>query len=326
MRSISFLKELAGAQLFKVALMALIVAVILLSGVATPFVKHFDTRQLFAALLVQPLLLIGLLLQGIRHAVLIDRQNLSFWTATKAVSLSQGMNLLLPARLSELLKATYLRDRANIPMSAGVSAVLLERTVDLIIVGFLGGICLFIFGTLVSKTLVVVFSSVALIIVGVALFGGSYILAFARFLPWEIAGGLVERIYSHFIASLKNRVFFHGVWLGLLIWIISFLNVFLLLSVAGGTQMSLYGALLVFVCTTVGSAVPALPGGLGTYEAGAAYALTSLGYPFAEALALAVVLHGAQLVLPLVLALVVISTERLGLLSLVREFRRKGRP
>jgi uncharacterized membrane protein YbhN (UPF0104 family) len=69
-----------------------------------------------------------------------------------------------------------------------------------------------------------------------------------------------------------------------------------------------------------------LPGGLGTYEAGAVYALTSLGYPFADALALAVVLHGAQLVLPLVLALLVMSTERLGLLSLIREFRRKARP
>lgn len=323
MRTFQFLKKIINATLLKTVLIVLLFGAIFASGLAGNFVKYFDSRQLLAALIVQPILLIGLLLQGIRHAVLIDRPNLSYWTATKAVALSQGMNLLLPARLSELLKATYLRDRASIPMSAGVSAVLLERTVDLIIVGILGFACLFFFGTLVSQTLVVVFSSIALLMLGVALWGRKYVLAFAHSLPWERVRGLIERAYLHFSASLRNRVFFRGVWLGLLIWTVSFLNVFLFLSVAGGAQMSLYGALLVFVCTTIGSAVPALPGGLGTYEAAAVYALTSLGYPFADALALAVVLHGAQLVLPLILALVVTLTERLGLLSLIKEFRGK---
>lgn len=305
----------------RAGLIVLFLSVLIAAGGGASVLANFDTRDLLSVLYVQPIVLLGLFLQGVRHAVLIDQPGLSYLTATKAVALSQGLNLLLPARLSEVLKATYLRDRAKVPMSAGLSAVLLERTADLIIVGVLGGVCLFFFATLVSKTLVFAFSLVAVTIVCVALWGGRYILVLARSLPWKRIGGLVERVYLHFTASLTNRAFFRSLWLGLVIWGVSFLNVFLLLSMAGGAKMGLYGALLVFVCTTVGGAVPALPGGLGTYEAGAVLALTSLGYPFVDALALAVTIHGAQLVLPLILALAVMMTERLGLSSLISDLR-----
>ncbi len=321
MRLFHFFGTPLGIRLLRGGIVLIIAGGSLFSGVLDPYLSGFDVRHLVALLVVQPLILIGLALQGVRHAMLIDRPGLSYLVTTKAIALSQGLNLLLPARLSEILKATYLRDRADIPMSVGLSAIALERTVDLIIVGVLGGVCLFFFATLLSKTLIFAFSLVAVTIVCVALWGGCYILALARSLPWKSMGGLVERVYLHFTASLKNRAFFRSLWLGLFIWGVSFLNVFLMLSMDGGVRIGLYGALLVFVCTTVGNAVPALPGGLGTYEAGAVLALTSLGYPFADALVLAVTLHGAQLVLPLILTIVVMLTERLGLSSLISDLR-----
>lgn len=325
MKSFSrFMKAPLGIRLLRGGVILLIAGGVLLSGVAEPFLNNFDTRQLVAVLLVQPVILLGLVLQGVRHAVLIGQPGLSYLTATKAVALSQGLNLLLPARLSEVLKATYLRDRAKVPMSAGVSAVLLERTVDLIIVGLLGLGCIFFFAAMVSKALVWTFIVIAAIIVSIALWGGGVILAFVRVLPWPQIGGLVERAYLHFASSLKKRSFFLGLGLGFLIWGTSFLNIYLLLSIAGSTPLGLYGALLVFVCTTIGGAVPALPGGLGIYEAAAVFALTSLGYSFADALTLAVTIHGAQLILPLLLALAVMLTERLGLSSLISDLRANG--
>ena len=64
-----------------------------------------------------------------------------------------------------------------------------------------------------------------------------------------------------------------------------------------------------------------LPGGLGTYEVAGVFALRSLGYPFDEAIAVAIALHGAQLVLMFVLALAVMLTERIGLSSLIADLR-----
>lgn len=314
------------APFLKIGLIALIACLMLLSGTAEQFFTYFNVQQLVAVLAVQPIIFIGLVLQGVRHAVLIDRPNLSYLAATKSVALSQGFNLFLPARLSEVLKATYLRDRASVSMSIGLSAVLLERTADLIIIGLLGFACFFFFAPLVSKALVLAFLLLATMIVSVALWGSYSILALARALPWHRIGGFVERTYLHFAATLKDRVFFRSLWLGLIIWAISFLSAFLLLSVAGDIKIGVYGVLLVFVCTTVGGAVPALPAGLGTYEAAAVFALTSLGYSFADALVLAVTLHSAQLVLPLILTLAIILTERLGILSLIADLRANAPP
>jgi hypothetical protein len=307
--------------LLKLGGIVALAAIVLSSSAGRSLAQYFDMRYLLAVAVVQPLVLGALVLQGVRHAVLIDRPGLPYFSAIKAVVLSQGLNLLLPARLSEVLKATYLRNRANVPMSTGVSAVLLERTVDLIIVALLGALCLFLYVAMVNKTSVLVFAGLVAIIIGVALWGGEGILALARALPWPRLGGLIERAYLHFGSTLKDRAFIHGLGLGVVVWGISFLNVYLLLDFAGGTNVGVYGALLVFVCTTVGAAVPALPGGLGTYEAAAVFALTSLGYTFVDALTLAVTIHVAQLVLPLAMALVILLTERIGLSALIADLR-----
>ena len=270
---------------------------------------------------MQLLILMGLFLQGVRHAILIDSRGLSYLITTKAVTLSQGLNLFLPARLSEVLKATYLRDRADIPMSVGLSAVVQERIIDLIIVGFLGVACLFFFATMVSKTLIFGIVLIIIVILGLALWGQSQILALTNSLPWPQVGGFLGRTYLHFSCSLRRPKFLLGLGLGLLIWSLSFLNIFLLIESAGTIKIGLYGALLVFVSTTLGGAIPALPGGLGTYEAAAVFALMSQGYLFADALTLAITIHGAQLILPLILAFGIMLTERLGLSSLIADLR-----
>lgn len=291
------------------------------SGALEQLLSGFDSRHLLGLVVVQPLILMGLVLQGFRHAMLIDRPGLSYLVTTKAVILSQGLNFLLPARLSEVLKATYLRDRANIPMSIGLSAVVLERTVDLIIVGILGIVSLFFFTTIIRNTLIfwIIFTIVG--ILGVAFFGKNKILALLRGIPWQLMGGFLERIYIHFSSSLRSPKFFLSLGIGLLIWSLSFVNIFLLIEYAGSMQIGLYGALLVFVLTTLGGAIPALPGGLGTYEAAAVFALMSQGYLFADALTLAITIHGAQLILPLILAFGIMLTERLGLSSLIADLR-----
>lgn len=325
MRFFRFVKAPLVICLLRVGLVILIAGGIQLSGAAEPFLRNFDTRQLVAVLVVQPLILIGLVLQGVRHAVLIDQPGLSNLMATKAVALSQGLNLLLPARLSEVLKATYLRKRANVPFSAGISAVVLERTVDLIIVGAMGFVCLFFFTAVISKTLVFLVVVLTVVLLSTAIWGGGSIRALTRILPWPRISSFIEQAYLHFAATLTSPAFFLGLGLGLFVWGVSFLNYFLFLSIAGEVQVGVYGALLVFVFTTVGGAVPALPGGLGTYEAAAVFALMSLGYTFPDALALAVTLHAAQLSLPIGLALIIMLTDQLGLTSLIAELRTSAR-
>ena len=50
--------------------------------------------------------------------------------------------MVIPGRLSELLKVTYLADKANVPTSTSVAAVVVERLFDLICLGMLVAVAL----------------------------------------------------------------------------------------------------------------------------------------------------------------------------------------
>lgn len=292
------------------------------TGGGATAVAKFEERHLLSAIYVQPIVLLGLFLQGIRHAIFVDRVSVTYVTATKAVVLAQGLNLLIPARLSEFLKATYLRDKAQIPVSTGLSVLLLERTVDLIIVGALGLFCLLKFAAMVNQVLVIALAMIVLIILIVALWGGRGIHAIVRYFPWLQVREFIVRVHSHFAVTLRQPRFFVGLTLGVLVWSVSYANIAILLSIAGEPPVGLYAALLIFICTTIGGAIPALPGGVGAYEAAAIVVLMSLGYSFHDALALAITLHAAQLALPLILALFLLMNERVGLAILIADVRK----
>jgi uncharacterized membrane protein YbhN (UPF0104 family) len=108
-------------------------------------------------------------------------------------------------------------------------------------------------------------------------------------------------------------------------WLLDFVTIALFFHAAGSIPLGLSGALLVFVATTIGGAIPALPGGLGTYEAAAVFSLKSLGYSFEEALALGFALHATLFCLPLISSLVIVTTEKIGIGALVRNITQAAR-
>jgi hypothetical protein len=305
----------------KISVTLLVLTIAFNSGLFDILRRGFDVRFLWASLAVQPLILLGLLVQSMRHIALIGVPKVPLITATKAMGLSLGLNLLLPGRLSEVLKATYLRDHAGVPLSIGMSAVVLERTVDLLIIAGLGSLALLLFVAGVDYRMVLIFCALSTTILLLALFGRRLIPRLARVLPWPRLASFCERAYLHLAATVRTAAFFKALALGVIGWTISYTNIFVFLHLAGSMPIGFSGALLVFVFTTIGGAVPALPGGLGAYEAAGVFALRALGYEFDEAIAIVIVLHGTQLVLMFVLALTVTLKERIGLSSLIADLR-----
>ncbi len=305
----------------KIAVTLLVLTIAFNSSFFNKLHRGFDIRFLWAALAVQPFILLGLVVQSLRHIVLIGVPKVPLNMAIKAMALSLGLNLLLPGRLSEVLKGTYLRDHAGVPISIGMSAVLLERTIDLLIVAALGflGLTLFVAGA--DYKMVLFFCALSVTILLLALFGRNLILRVSRMLPWPRLASFAERAYLHFAATVRTAAFFKALALGVIGWGVSYVNILVFLHLAGSMPIGFSGALLVFVFTTIGGAVPVLPGGLGTYEVAGVFALRALGYPIDEAIAIVIALHGTQLVLMFVLALAVMLTERIGLSSLIADLR-----
>ena len=71
--------------LIKLAVIGVLVSVAFCSDAVRTLMQYFDVRYLLAMVMVQPLVLASLVLFSVRYAVLIDRPNLSYFAAAKAV-------------------------------------------------------------------------------------------------------------------------------------------------------------------------------------------------------------------------------------------------
>ena len=284
----------------------------------------FGLDLTLAALSVQLFIVCSFVLLAIRYVLLIGPPKVCLNISLRSIILSLGLNLVLPGRLSELLKATYLRDHAAVPLSRGFSAIVLERLVDLMIVAVLGLIAVVNYFDQGSYSFMPVFGVMVAVVVMVALRFQHLVLRVIGTLPSARLAGFLERAYRHFSATARTQVFWQALLIGGLAWGMSCGSFLVFINLAGSIPVGLSGALLVFVMTTLGGAIPALPGGLGTYEAAAVVALRSLGYGFDEALVLALAMHASQLILPFILAIVIMMTERVGISSLIADLRRSA--
>lgn len=305
----------------KVAFAGVLLLVALNSNFLSTVRREFQIGYLWAALAVQPIIILAYAALSMRHVALIGTPRVPLFKAFKAMVLAQGLNLVLPARLSELIKGTYLRDHAEVPLSVGMSAVLLERTIDLIIIACLGSLGLILFATAVDYRVVLVFGLIGGFILLVAFHARKFMVRLARAIPWPRVAEFAERAYLHLHETVRTAAFLRALGWGVTGWVISYVGIFLFMHIAASQPLSLSGALLLIVFTTVGAAVPLLPGGIGTYEAAGVVVLRSFGYEFSEALALVVAMHAAQLAMPVALSWVVLLTERVGLASLIADLR-----
>ncbi len=311
-------------MLLKIGMVGLAVYLALRSGLFSALNNRLGWGLLLGALVVQPIILCCFVVLAMRHVLLVGVPRIGLGVAFRAILLSQGLNLVLPARLSELLKATYLRDHASVPLSSGVSAVVLERTVDVLIVAALGALGVVQYFDRGNFASVPVLGLGFGLVIFVLVRSPDFVLRLVHAVPSKRLAGFLERTFLHFSATAGTQAFWQALLLGGLAWGLSYINILVFLELAGSFPIGLSGALLVFVLTTLGGAIPALPGGLGTYEAAGVIALRSLGYSFDEALVLSLTMHAAQLVLPFVLAVLIMLTERLGISSLVADLRRSA--
>lgn len=285
-------------------------------------IGYLDKGLLKSIFLTQPLILLCFVLVAIRLMFLVGNSSASFSFVFKAVVLGTGLNTVLPGRLSEIVKLSYLKKSLNLQMSACFAAVFLERLIDIIIVGTLG-----------MATVGYVFFELNSI--NVFLFPSSAIL-FVFFIPLlQRRIGLLDLkakrnallsflLLSLYFASkkIKNRAFLKGLVIGTAAWSFNFLSVVYFFFMANESYMGLEGALVVLIAIVIGGAVPVLPGGFGTFETAAVFVLVRYGYSYEKALAMAISLHLCCILLPFIGALIILLREQIGVIALFRAWRR----
>lgn len=282
--------------------------------------SHFTDQLLWAVLAVQPIALAGLAVHAARLGILAGLPLTRPGRPLAALLVSQGLNLLLPGRVAEFFKASYLHTHANVPVSRGLAAVFLERSIDLVIVAGLALAGLTLFATDAPLWSFVVGGSLLVLLALAPLLEEKLARLVGR-LPWPVAASLLERFCRHVSSIVRERVFLSALVLGVITWSLSLLNVYLFIQLAGSQPVDAKGVLVLFLATTIGGAIPGLPGGFGAYEAGAILALQPYGYEVGEALALGLAMHLAQFVIPLAGCAFILASERTGLSQLIDRVR-----
>jgi glycosyltransferase 2 family protein len=309
----------------RLAFVSLLLVLVLRTADITAITRYFTLRLLGIMLSVQPLVLGCMSMFALRLALLVRTPAAPFIPTFKAVTLAIGMNAVLPGRIAELLKPTFLMKHIGLPMSEGLAALFLERMADAIILGFVA----------LTSVSVVLGDGGRNIVIALMLAVAAILAFFPRLqsmlqklnyrLPWPAVHDFLENFIVHASVCIKSGSFYKALLMTIAAWLFDFIAVALFLHAAGSIPLGLSGTLMVFAATTIGAAIPALPGGLGTYEAAAVFSLEGFGYSFEEALALGMALHVTLFALAIIGSLVVVTTEKIGITALVRNITRVAR-
>jgi len=287
------------------------------------FIERFNTSFVTAIIVAQIPILIALLLASYRHLYFVDDKRLKFSVALSAFIIGTGYNYILPARISELLKATYIKEKSQIPLSIGVGAVFLERLNDMIIISFLGLVSILFFALDLNIYLALsIFTTSLAFIVGVVLFKDHILYLAEKIIRWEGLQQFLSKVLIQISTQVSSKRFLIGLLLGASIWGFSILVVGTFMNIAGDFEFGVIATITLLIGGAIGLAIPALPGGLGTFEAVAVAVMMKYGYDFDSSMALAIGMRISNMILIVPAALAISVINGTGLYSTITNFKK----
>lgn len=325
---------LAGGIALGVGLIVYLLRSINLSQLGNDF-AHIDYVYLALALLF---FLVNLLLKVPRWALLFGEDAPSFDVLFGGINVGYAVNTLLPARLGDIVRAYWVRDRAGIPMVRTLSTIALERVSD--------GITVLILFLVLAPT--VAFpaglrgSALAAGVVFVALLTAMLVLAygstrenrFSRLLlrleegRWAIVGRVIRQLTVGLRALHSGRAILLLVVYTALIW---GANAALLWMVVRAFHLKapFAAGLLGNSVVSLGMTVPSTPGYVGVFDYLIVVTLGLYGVRKTPALAAALVFHAIAFIPVTVIGIVYIARAGLGatvaMLRAGRETSSQGR-
>lgn len=274
-------------------------------------------------LAAQPLGWATAAVQSWRHALLITDPPPRFLPVFAAFLLASGLNHLMPARTGELVKASYLHAHLGIPLGVGVAAVMVERVLDVLLLAMmaLAGMGLL---ALETRYAWVAGAMIVGILAGAALLMprlGRAERTLDRWLErrqWPLIAAIVLPMLRHLDSHLSQRRLLAVTALTLGAWLLVGGLYAVFLDLAGDRPVTVANCALLVITTSVGIAIPILPGGLLTFEGAAVLTLTGAGYGFDAAVLLAIGLRLCIVVTIVPIAMMILAANGTGLGALWR--------
>jgi len=242
---------------------------------------------------------------------------------------------LLPARMGEVVRPLLLARRSTVSVSNVVGNLVVEKTVDAIVLLFymLAGLLMVANlpawvrrGALVPAAVALVMTTVVVLL---WLRGESFVDRWVlRLFPSSWGAG-IKRVAAAIIAGMRvlpNRALLAAVFaVSLALWFLPILSSYLAI-LAFGFEVPFSAAVAVFIFIGFGTALPNLPGMIGPYQYACVLALGLFGVGEAEALAYGLVLNAIQFLTLIAQGLVALPLAGVSVAELRRDLRSAGAP
>ena len=295
--------------------------------------RHFDARWLLPAAGLSLLLQIFRSWRWQLELLPLEQIGLGrLWIVTSVAYMAIN---LLPARLGEFVRPWLLSRRSRVSFSNVVGNLLIEKTMDSIVIVF------YILAGLMSASNLppwvrrgAMFPAVgAGLLVALVLLlwwrGEEFFQRYVvRFLPERFGSGLM-RVLRAMIAGMQilpRPQLVAAVFLvSIALWFLPILSSYVMIR-AFDFDAPFSAALIVFIFIGFGTALPQGPGMIGTYQYACVLALGLFGVPQADALAYGLVLNALQLVTIVGQGLVALAVSGISIDEIVRGTRESVAP
>ena len=317
---------------------------LLISGVAIwLLVRQIDLQAFLAALrsltplamvLIVACFTVGLFVRGLVCWLILGKE-FTFSAAFWAMNVGYLLNSILPLRLGEVGRAVLLvrhgKGKHNYPEV--FAAIVTERMMDLMVgsLFFLATLPLMV-GESNLKRVVIITATALLIASGVIFVSTRYR---ERLVSWlqdrfgskklikEKVIPALDKLLTGFQIFQRPKLFFAAFFLLAVSWAMTMVE-FTILQDAILNRSQWWWPLLITPASAFVNALPAAPAGLGVFEAGAVAAYSLVGVGKADALAMALVVHAVQVIIPVFIGMIGIYVMGENLGSLVRSARRQA--
>ena len=247
--------------------------------------QEADPRYLILALII---CLLAWYLRGARYRYILLRLSVlvGFVFSTACIFVSQTANLIVPARLGDLIRLLILKHEKKTTYTIGFSSFLTERVFDILTIALLGAIALpFVVGQ--EPWFSMLIGSVLLL--GLLFF--LLLMYSGRFSSENrIVAKVIEILSQIRSVSQTPQALIYLILSSLVIWIIDCL-VCLMVALMFGESVSFMVVVLAIVIGNLVKAVPITPGGIGTYELALAMTFELAGVSASAAVLIAIIDH-----------------------------------
>jgi hypothetical protein len=273
------------------------------------------------------LVLAGFVVRALRwHMILMEIRGIGFSGVYHTLMIGFMLNCLLPGRVGEVLRPAILKKEENLPLSAGLSSVVLERVFDMLFMVITFALVLFfvdidpgikiqyasfvidravllkLYYNLVILSSLILFIIVLLWIPLVRNIVRKGIEKSSAVLPWVgRCESMLDNILSVFSILKSPGVVVRCVLTTCVVWGLVALSQYLLLKGCPGVDLNFFEstAVMIMVCFFIG--IPSVPGFWGVWEAGGIFALSLFGVTGVDAAGFTLVNHTVQMI-PVILA------------------------